>query len=800
MTAAARRRVSILTVVAVAVGLLVSLAPAPAAVAVDARTFTAGNIVSDANFYNANAMTSGEVQSFLSAKGSGCSVNCLKNYVTQTVAKPAQANLCSGYAGGLTQTAAQIIDGVARSCGISQKALIVLLQKEQSLITINNPSSTRYRAATGQGCPDTAPCDAQFYGFFNQVYGAARQFKIYRANADNYWYRAGRVNSILYNPNEACGRGSVYIENQATAGLYIYTPYIPNASVLNAQWGLGDSCGAYGNRNFFMYWSDWFGDPRVAGPESDIAFVRAANPGLGSQREPVTCGLAGGGCRQIFTMGAIYWSPAFGAKVVTGAIWGLYQEAGAHAGYLGYPVDTEVYSAANGGGWVQKFANGGAYWSNASGGKLVSSSIFREYERVGGPSGDLGWPTGAQGCGLPRGGCSQQFQLGDVYWTSGAGAVAIRGGMREALASNGGIGGTFGYPVGGEQYRAANGGYAQAFENGAVYWRNGWAIWMTGGIRNAYVGAGHSLGVLGWPTSVQSCSSTGCRQTFEGGTILHSSIAGSVVVSGGIHQSYVAEGAENGRLGYPIAPQGPRSGNGDGWVQAFQGGALYWRAGVGYVMYGGIRDAYGRLNYNWGVLGWPTSAQTCGLAQGGCAQSFAGGEILWSPATGSFAVTGSRLTVYAAGSKQTGPMGYPTSDLMARTGNGSGFVQAFQSGALYERAGAAPVAMHGPIRDEYGRQGFNWGSLGWPTSALTCALAAGGCRQEFQTGSIVWSSASGAVRIDGGLREGWLARGGEGGALGYPTGAATVRAGGGWTQSFQNGRLAWTGDRGAFEE
>ena len=25
----------------------------------------------------------------------------------------------------------------------------------------------------GYGCPDTAACDAQYYGFFNQVYSAA---------------------------------------------------------------------------------------------------------------------------------------------------------------------------------------------------------------------------------------------------------------------------------------------------------------------------------------------------------------------------------------------------------------------------------------------------------------------------------------------------------------------------------------------------------------------------------------------------------------------------------------------------
>lgn len=800
MITARRRGVVLLTVLALAVSLLTVVAPATSAQAADARTFTAGNIVSDANFYNSNSMTASEVQAFLDAKGTNCRTNCLKSFSMVTTAKVAQANRCAGYAGGLTQTAAQIIDGVARSCGISQKALLVMLQKEQGLITINNPSEYRYRAAMGQGCPDTAPCDAQYYGFFNQVYGAARQFKIYKELASSYWYRAGQVNSILYNPNSACGRASVYIENQATAGLYIYTPYTPNASALNAQWGEGDGCGSYGNRNFYMYWSEWFGDPRVAGPQADIPYVWATYPSLGAAREKITCGLAGGACRQIFENGAIYWTPAYGAKKVDGGIWGLYQATGAHAGYLGYPIETAVWSDANGGGWIQRFDNGGAYWSNLGGGRLVSSAIYREFQRANGPSGDLGWPVGDQRCGLVRGGCTQAFKSGDVYWTQAAGAVAIRGGIRESFLAMGGAEGALGYPVGAEQSRAANGGWAQAFEGGVMYWRNGWGIHMYGGIRDAYVAAGHSAGFLGWPTSAQTCVTGGCRQDFEGGSILWSPGAGSFVVNGGIHETYLANGAQTGRLGYPTGAQTPRSGNGDGWVQGFQGGAVYWRAGTGYVMYGGIRDEYGRGNFNWGVLGWPTSAQECGLAQGGCAQSFAGGQILWSPAAGAFTVSGARSQAYTKSGGHSGPIGYPTSNTVARTGNGTGVVQAFQTGAIYERNGVAPIAMHGPVRDEYGRQNFNWGTLGWPTSELTCGLAADGCRQDFQTGSIVWSSASGAARIDGGLLEGWTARGAEGGALGYPTGAAQPRAAGGWIQAFQNGNLAWTWDRGAFEE
>jgi hypothetical protein len=53
----------------------------------------------------------------------------------------------------------------------------------------------------------------------------------------------------------------VFIENQATAGLYNYTPYTPNDAALNNMYGTGDACSSYGNRNFWRIYTDWFGNP-----------------------------------------------------------------------------------------------------------------------------------------------------------------------------------------------------------------------------------------------------------------------------------------------------------------------------------------------------------------------------------------------------------------------------------------------------------------------------------------------------------------------------------------------------------
>ncbi|WP_431246825.1 cell wall-binding repeat-containing protein [Leifsonia xyli] len=100
-------------------------------------------------------------------------------------------------------------------------------------------------------------------GFYNQVYKAAWQFKRYGnppGTSDFFnWLPIGQVSAIRYNPNTACGSGNVTIRNQATAALYYYTPYQPNAAALANLYGTGDACSAYGNRNFWRLYTDWFG-------------------------------------------------------------------------------------------------------------------------------------------------------------------------------------------------------------------------------------------------------------------------------------------------------------------------------------------------------------------------------------------------------------------------------------------------------------------------------------------------------------------------------------------------------------
>lgn len=253
--------------------------------AVSGSDWNAGNIISDSQFFKSDSMSTDEIQNFLNsmvpncdtlgtqAYGSGTRAQqgtstghpppytCLKNYLENPITHQNNAN------GGTVDggwSAAQIIKYASDTYSISPKVLLVLIQKEQSLVTDTWPYTNQYRSATGYGCPDTAPCDAEYYGFYNQVMNASFQFQLYARKPSNYRYKAYQTNFIQWSPVSGCGGSDVYITNQATAGLYNYTPYQPNSAALGNLYNSGDSCSAYGNRNFWRLYNDWFGSTQTS--------------------------------------------------------------------------------------------------------------------------------------------------------------------------------------------------------------------------------------------------------------------------------------------------------------------------------------------------------------------------------------------------------------------------------------------------------------------------------------------------------------------------------------------------------
>lgn len=310
-----KKKLFILLATPLVLGVFITTVVPKKAAALSGNDFSAGNIIDDAVFYDSAALNATDIQTFLNAKLPSCDTNgtiqksyyynaatgkisgssfsgasyvttsraiygarynkyynvtyagapyvCLKDYKQNTPEKLAESGICGHLPAQTGRSAALIISDVSSACGINPKVLIVLLQKEQGLVTDDWPWDNQFDKATGFACPDTSGCNTAYYGFFNQVYSAARQFKRYQADPTNWNYVAGQNNKIYYNPNSACSYSWVYIQNQATAGLYDYTPYQPNAAALKNLYGSGDGCSAYGNRNFWRYFNDWFGTTRA---------------------------------------------------------------------------------------------------------------------------------------------------------------------------------------------------------------------------------------------------------------------------------------------------------------------------------------------------------------------------------------------------------------------------------------------------------------------------------------------------------------------------------------------------------
>lgn len=243
--------------------------PANTAKAAPVTGFNPGRIIDDSVMNDYGTMSPGNIQFFFNIKGSSCTngqAPCLKNFNE----------------GG--RSAAQIIYDAAQEFQINPQVLIVTLQKEVGLVTANQPANWRYRTAMGYGCPDSTPgvCDSQYYGFTNQIRWSARMFRSIMS-ASPGWYTPYVVgnNYIQWNPNSGCGGTNVYIQNRATQALYNYTPYQPNQAALNAGYGEGDGCSSYGNRNFFLYFRDWFGSsqqsPLVRSPSSSTYYLLTNN-------------------------------------------------------------------------------------------------------------------------------------------------------------------------------------------------------------------------------------------------------------------------------------------------------------------------------------------------------------------------------------------------------------------------------------------------------------------------------------------------------------------------------------------
>ena len=224
--------------------------------------FEPGNIIDDAQFWDANAMGVAEIQNFLNSKVSGCAAGftCLKNY-SETTRTIAATPMCSQYNGAANESAATIIFKVAQTCGVSPKVLLVILQKEQGLVTHTSPSAGRFRSAMGAGCPDTAACDSQLLRLLQP--GALRRLPAEALHAApgnrsghglrhplRSAYPVGKTTAILYHPNATAARApsTSRTRPRTRSTSTRRTPRTPRRC---DEQRYRRRCSSYGNRNFY---------------------------------------------------------------------------------------------------------------------------------------------------------------------------------------------------------------------------------------------------------------------------------------------------------------------------------------------------------------------------------------------------------------------------------------------------------------------------------------------------------------------------------------------------------------------
>ena len=496
--------------------------------------FDPGYIISDYQMSNYNSMTEEEIQTFLINKG-----NCrdTRVYLATTYSNysyhirdghfvcMAEETFGDGVAYGEDapdgETAAHVIWQAAQDYQINPQVLIVLLQKEQGLITDSWPNSRQYRSATGYGCPDTAPCNAEYYGFKNQVRKAAAMF---RTVLDGGWtnYPLGN-NYIQYNPNAACGGSIVNVRSLATSALYRYTPYQPNEGALAAGYGTA-YCGAYGNRNFYLYFMDWFDDPSIdinVGSEIQkyYEFLNGKEGYLGEKVSDEICGLIKNGCYQVFEGGYLYWTKETGVYGIRkGKIFDYWFEQGTEWGTLGYPTSEETTIDNR---VIQKFEKGWVYYNKLDEEVLyISGDILDYWQKLGAEKSVLGYPTSSEQKNAD-GIIYQTFEHGTIYWDVKTGAWVLRDFAAKKWEDLGGFGSKLKSIMNNGVCGLVKNGCYQAFKTGNIYWTEATGAYdVSGGIYQTYLKYGTEWGVLGYPTSSEQKNADGIiYQTFEHGTI-----------------------------------------------------------------------------------------------------------------------------------------------------------------------------------------------------------------------------------------------------------------------------------------
>ncbi len=204
--AALARRIPLFAALALLCALM--LAPA-AASAATAPPFDSTHVISDEAFRASGSMSAADIQAFLE----------LRRGVLDVTLAPRHAD-------GSMAPVSTLIWEVCQEFNVNPKVMLVMLQKEQSLLEALAPTQNALDWAFGFGCKDGSTPetrDPQYKGLGNQIWYAARALDSY---VETTW-KPGMKRTICINcaTTPYTPDTEFVAQNLATYKLYVYTPH-----------------------------------------------------------------------------------------------------------------------------------------------------------------------------------------------------------------------------------------------------------------------------------------------------------------------------------------------------------------------------------------------------------------------------------------------------------------------------------------------------------------------------------------------------------------------------------------------
>jgi uncharacterized protein with LGFP repeats len=378
------------------------------------------------------------------------------------------------------------------------------------------------------------------------------------------------------------------------------------------------------------------------------------------------------------------------------AITAAWDASGGDTGSLG-PKDGGVYPVGEGFG--QNFAGGKMFFTPATGARIMTGAILEKYESLGGPANsDLGFPTIDEGDGRAPGSRNTTFSAADkpvIFWTRDTGARVVRGPINAAWDKLGGSAGALGVPAEDEAYRGDI--VTQKFTGGEISYdtRNktfktvppdlaGQLAGLeipddpTTAINAARRAAGGALGPLGAAEGPPyPIGQDGLGQNFAGGKIFYSPETGANVVTGQVLAKYESVGGPEGDLGFPtsnevdggLAPSSRMS-----TFAADDKPVIFWTPDYGAVIVrGAMNAAWEKLGGAKGDLGAPMADQT--EKDSVTTQRFSGGVVSWDSSTNKFTTEPANLASQLGGLQVPGQEAPkpPSRPQASDTDDGGGF-------------------------------------------------------------------------------------------------------------------------------